>query len=633
MSAFLPYLIVGITVGSIFGIAAMGLVLTYKTTGVFNFGHGAIAALAATVFYALRQRQHLPMPVAAFIAIIVFGVLAGLAMEAMARYLADVPTSYKIVATVGLLIFIRALISVIYGDSALGFNTLIAQRTAFSVSGVQVSREEVGVILFGLAAAVGLYLFFVRSRLGKAMRGVVDDPQLLDMTGISPIRVRRASWMIGCTFAAVSGVLFASFQQQLDPTLLVLLVVSALGAAAIGAFTSLPISYVGGLAVGLIQAVISKEAGAHALLRGLDINVPFLVLMIALLVLPKRRLVELGRAIKPRASTPRLSPRGRALAFVIVAIGAVIVPQVVGVRLVSWNVAMAQVVLYLSLGLLVRTSGQISLCQIGFAAIGGTTMAHLLSGHVPWLLAVLLAGLVVVPVGALISIPAIRLSGLYLGLATLGFGILLAQYFYSKSYLFGTSGNITTARPFGFSGDKAYYYVLLAFAVAGIGLIVLVERSRLGRLLRGLADSPTALSTLGTSINVSRVLVFCLSSFLAGISGALTACVFAKISPDSYNYVQSILILAIFAVSGTSTVVAAIVAPIISVIPPAYINSSKTADWLQVAFGLAAIVVALSSQGRLSQAVGRLAARSESSQAGPAFNRIQRRQEPVPVTP
>jgi ABC-type branched-subunit amino acid transport system permease subunit len=428
-------------------------------------------------------------------------------------------------------------------------------------------------------------------------------------------------------------VLFASFQQQLDPTLLVLLVVSALGAAAIGAFTSLPISYVGGLAVGLIQAVISKEAGAHALLRGLDINVPFLVLMIALLVLPKRRLVELGRAIKPRASTPRLSPRGRALAFVIVAIGAVIVPQVVGVRLVSWNVAMAQVVLYLSLGLLVRTSGQISLCQIGFAAIGGTTMAHLLSGHVPWLLAVLLAGLVVVPVGALISIPAIRLSGLYLGLATLGFGILLAQYFYSKSYLFGTSGNITTARPFGFSGDKAYYYVLLAFAVAGIGLIVLVERSRLGRLLRGLADSPTALSTLGTSINVSRVLVFCLSSFLAGISGALTACVFAKISPDSYNYVQSILILAIFAVSGTSTVVAAIVAPVISVIPPAYINSSKTADWLQVAFGLAAIVVALSSQGRLSQAVGRLAARSESSQAGPAFNRIQRRQEPVPVTP
>jgi ABC-type branched-subunit amino acid transport system permease subunit len=633
MSAFLPYLIVGITVGSIFGIAAMGLVLTYKTTGVFNFGHGAIAALAATVFYALRQRQHLPMPVAAFIAIIVFGVLAGLAMEAMARYLADVPTSYKIVATVGLLIFIRALISVIYGDSALGFNTLIAQRTAFSVSGVQVSREEVGVILFGLAAAVGLYLFFVRSRLGKAMRGVVDDPQLLDMTGISPIRVRRASWMIGCTFAAVSGVLFASFQQQLDQTLLVLLVVSALGAAAIGAFTSLPISYVGGLAVGLIQAVISKEAGAHALLRGLDINVPFLVLMIALLVLPKRRLVELGRAIKPRASTPRLSPRGRALAFVIVAIGAVIVPQVVGVRLVSWNVAMAQVVLYLSLGLLVRTSGQISLCQIGFAAIGGTTMAHLLSGHVPWLLAVLLAGLVVVPVGALISIPAIRLSGLYLGLATLGFGILLAQYFYSKSYLFGTSGNITTARPFGFSGDKAYYYVLLAFAVAGIGLIVLVERSRLGRLLRGLADSPTALSTLGTSINVSRVLVFCLSSFLAGISGALTACVFAKISPDSYNYVQSILILAIFAVSGTSTVVAAIVAPVISVIPPAYINSSKTADWLQVAFGLAAIVVALSSQGRLSQAVGRLAARSESSHAGPAFNRIQRRQEQLPVTP
>jgi ABC-type branched-subunit amino acid transport system permease subunit len=632
MSAYLPYLVFGITVGSIYGIAAMGLVLSYKTSGVFNFGHGAVAALAAVAFYSLRQQHGMAWPLAAVLAVGVFGVIAGLIMELISRGLADVPTTYKIVATVGLLVFIRALVSVTYGDAALPFKTLLPQRVAFTLSGVAVSQEEVLVAVFGASTAVALYLFFQRSKLGMAMRGVVDDPQLLDITGIAPVRVRRTAWLIGCTFAAISGVLFASFQQQLDVTLLALLVVQALGAAAIGAFTSLPISYVGGLAVGLLQALVSKEAGTHAFLRGLDLNTPFVVLMVALLVLPKRRLVELGRRIKPRGQVPLLPARARAIVFAAVGIAALVVPQVVGVHLASWNQAMALVILYLSLGLLVRTSGQISLCQVGFAAIGGATMAHLVGQHVPWTLAVLLAGLVTVPVGALIAIPAIRLSGLYLGLATLGFGILLAQYFYGKGYLFGTSGNVSTARPLGFSSDKAYYYVLLAFVLAAIVLVVTIERSRLGRLLRGLADSPVALSTLGTSVNVTRVLVFCISAFLAGTSGALTACIFAKTGPDSFNYVQSIIVLAIFAISGRSTITAAIVAPLISVIPPAYISSAKTADWLQVGFGAAAIAAALLSQGRFGDLVRTgLARRTDLIGTQAAAREARRRTPPVAV--
>src|SRR5260370_19462064 len=107
------------------------------------------------------------------------------------------------------------------------------------------------------------------------MRGVVDDPQLLDLSGPSPIRVRRTAWLIGCTFAAVSGVLLASAQQQIDPTLLALLVVAAFGAAAVGGFTNLPLSYAGGLGVGIVQAIVGKEAGTYSVLRGIDLNIPF----------------------------------------------------------------------------------------------------------------------------------------------------------------------------------------------------------------------------------------------------------------------------------------------------------------------------------------------------------------------
>ena len=87
--------------------------------------------------------------------------------------------------------------------------------------------------------------------------------------------------------------------------------------------------------------------------------------------------------------------------------------------------ALIFVILFLSLALLLNTSGQISLCHAAFVAIGASTFSHLTTDQgLPWLLALLGAGLVVVPVGALLSLPAIRLSGLYLALATFGFGIL-----------------------------------------------------------------------------------------------------------------------------------------------------------------------------------------------------------------
>jgi ABC-type branched-subunit amino acid transport system permease subunit len=98
---------------------------------------------------------------------------------------------------------------------------------------------------------------------------------------------------------------------------------------------------------------------------------------------------------------------------------------------------LTDVMLFLSLGLLVRSSRQISLCQVTFAAIGAVAFSKLAGAGVPWLPALLIAGLVVVPIGALLAIPAVRLSGLYLALATFGFGLLVQAMFYQSSIGFG----------------------------------------------------------------------------------------------------------------------------------------------------------------------------------------------------
>ncbi len=144
-----------------------------------------------------------------------------------------------------------------------------------------------------------------------------------------------------------------------------------------------------------------------------------------------------------------------------------LVPNLAGSRLPVYNIAMTQVLLFLSLHLLVRTSGQISLAQVGFAAVGAAGFGHMLGNGVPFFLALLIGGLICLPVALVVAVPAIRLSGLYLALATLGLGITLAQYAYDKPYMFGSQ--LLTRRPGGFDDDKSYYYLLLAVAADRTG--------------------------------------------------------------------------------------------------------------------------------------------------------------------
>jgi ABC-type branched-subunit amino acid transport system permease subunit len=382
-------------------------------------------------------------------------------------------------------------------------------------------------------------------------------------------------------------------------------------------------AYAGGLAIGVLQAVLSKEASQHSWMQGLDVNTPFLVLFVVLLVLPRRKLVELGRPVRGRARTSTRPAWQHLLGWGVAGGAAVLAPTWWGVHQSSYTVAATQVLLFLSLVLLVRVSGQISLCQVGFAAIGGAMVGQLLDQGMPWGLAVAGAALIAVPVGAVVAIPAIRLSGLYLGLATLGFGILLAQYAYTKAWFFGTQGQ-ATRRPAGLDGDTAYYYLVLAFGFVALLAVAALERSRLGRLLRGMADSPIALSTLGTSVNVTRTLVFCLSAALAAVSGALNACVFGSVSADSYNYLNSLLILAVLSLAGAGTLSAAFIAPVISVIPLVYLDGEKAAQWLQLAFGVAAILSAADLPAHLKKLIARGAVESEYrlGRGGPIAGRL-----------
>jgi len=597
MNALLPFVILGITAGSVYGLTGTGLVLTYKTSGIFNFAQGAVATTGAYVFYILHDDVlHLPAIPTALICVFVVGPVLGLGMEAMARRLADASATMKVVATVGLVLVVQGFFSATFGTLARTFPAWLPQRT-FHIGGVFIGEDQMIITGIALAATVALFSFFRLTRLGLAMRGVVDNPELLDLGGTSPAAVRRWSWIIGSSFAVLAGVLLAP-SLNLDATVLTLLVVQAFGAAAIGRFSSLPLTYVGGLVIGIIASVATKYVvTGSAALAGLPASIPFIVLFLVLIFTPRSKLAD-RRVSRPRPAPVYAAPaRVQLVGAVVLAVVLLAVPHLVNAgQLPYWSDGLSQVVLFLSLGLLVRTSGQVSLCQAAFAAIGATTMGHLTAGFgLPWGAALLLAGLAAVPIGAFIAIPAIRLPGVFLALATFGFGITMQQMGYPLWIMFGSSSlGQAVNRPSFASGDIAYYYLVLVFAVIAGLLVMWLVRSRLGRLLRGMADSPVALATHGTSVVVTRVLVFCIAAFLAAVSGALFGGVVHSVTSSDFTAFSSLTLLALLVIMPGREPWYAFAAGFSLVVLPSWISTGGTVgDWLNVLFGAAAVQVAI----------------------------------------
>jgi branched-subunit amino acid ABC-type transport system permease component len=590
------YVVVGVTAGSVYGLAGVGLVLTYRTSGVFNFAHGALATAGSYLFFELWIRHRLPWPIALAVCVVVLSVLFGVGLERLSRRLVTAPAGVIVVATVGLLLAIDGVATVRYGGGTLTMVPFLPTST-FRVAGVRVGWDQLTVVLVGVAASASLSLMLARTRLGIAMRGVVDDPALLEITGFDAASVRRVAWVLGGGVAVLSGILIAP-SVGLNPLLLTYLVVQAFGAAAIGRFRSLPLTFVGGWAIGIAAAYGQKFATHHPFLLGLPASLPFVALFVVLIASRPGSLPALGSVRRPRLDrfTP-LPTTVRAALGVAAGVIVIAIPSLVGPKLPVYTSAAGFVIVFLSLGLLINTAGQVSLCHGAFVAVGAVAFSRLsIDAGLPWPVALLGAGLVAVPVGALVALPAIRLSGVYLALATFAFAILMENLVYRTFLMFGSEGHRIAGRPalpgLNLGSDRRYFYVVVFIAGLSAVALLTVQRSRLGRLLRALADSPLALTTFGTGINVTLVLVFCISAFFAGVAGGVLAAGTRAAGPADYGSMQSLLWIAIIAISGTQLIRSSVVAAGLLAVLPAYMPSRWINDQ-PIAFGLIAMIAAL----------------------------------------
>jgi ABC-type branched-subunit amino acid transport system ATPase component/branched-subunit amino acid ABC-type transport system permease component len=600
----MPFIIGGLVAGSVYGLAGVGLVLTYKTSGIFNFAYGALGTVAAYVFYSLYVQNGVAWPWASAISVLVIGPILGVLFESFARGISQTALAWRVAATVGVLVSIETLFTIIYGGADREFPHFLSQDT-ISVFGTNVTYEQVIIVLLSAGLMSGLFIFFRIGRTGKAMRAVVDDPALLALSGTSAASVRRWAWIIGCTFATLSGLLLAP-SISLNAGELTLLIVQAFGAAAIGGFVNLPLTWLGGVAIGIASSILTKYVSATSILGGLPASLPFIVLFVVLLLYPKSRAVA-RESIFIRRQRPWQAPNRVQLGLAVVVLALLIsVPRFAGIHLVQWTGALTAILLLLSLGLLARTSGQVSLCQISFAAIGAVGFAHLHHAGVPWLVALIAGSLIAVPIGALVAIPAIRLSGLYLALATFGFGIMLEDMFYSSKAMFGLSGQgLHMPMPhltwLNVDTDTGFYYVVLAIVVVTASVVAVLTRTRLGQLMRGLSDAPNALRTSGANTTVTRVFVFCIAAFIAGVAGALSGMTVSYVSGSNFDPFSSLTLFVLIMILVGTDPWYAVVGGLGVTLFPAYISNPNVGNYLALGFGVSAITAGLGMQGQMPQ--------------------------------
>ncbi len=565
MEDLLSNTILGLVTAAIFALAASGLVLTYTTTGIFNFAHGAIGMLGAFTYWQLHVGWGWPIPLALAGVLLVAAPALGLLIErAIIRGLHDAPETIRIVVTVSLLVAILGLGLWIWSPQEVHRIPLLFPGERVTLFDVNVTLHSVSAFLVAVAAAVGLRLLLYRTRIGLDMRATVDSRQLAMLHGARPHRSAALAWAIGCSLAALAGILIGPLGGQLSHTNLTLLIVSAYAAAMIGRLRSLPLTFAGAVFLGLADSyAIGYLPTGNAYLTTFRFVIPVVVLFVVLLVLPNPQLPTRA-ASASREEVPLPSWRTAAItAAVVVAVAAVLAGLLGDADALRVTRMFGVALIALSLVPLTGFGGQVSLCQMSFAAIGALVMAHHGQGGDP--LALLLAALACAVVGALVALPALRLSGLYLALATAAFAVFLDRWvFLLPSFELGPwaiklfEGGVVSVAPVDIPGidttDRQTQLVVLAVAAAlGYLLVVAIRRSRFGQRLLAMKDSPAACATLGLDITRVKLAVFSLSAAMAGVGGALYAGTLGSVSPERFSLFESLPLLLLTVVGGIAT--------------------------------------------------------------------------------
>jgi branched-chain amino acid transport system permease protein len=584
------FAVLGLGAGALIASIALGVVLIYRGSGIINLATGAIAMLAAYLYWAFRtdyfgfQLSSVPAFVLTLVCMAVFGVLIELAIF---RPLRNTAPLAKLAASLGLLLVLEAGIVLIFGNSLKSAPAVLPSDTVTIFHRV-VPQDRfllAGIVIVVAALLTALYRW---TPFGLSTRAASENEVSAMLAGLSPSRLAILNTVLASVVAGGLGILVAPL-ISLDAQTLAFQVVPALGAALIAGFTSFFIACFAGLAIGMVQSLLiywstqswfpTDEGGAP--IRGLPELFVFLVIVVALFVrgasLPGRG--ELVEKRLPAVPRPERLLRWSVIAAVVGAGALILFPY--DFRQAGIN-SLLGVVICLSLVVIVGFVGQISVVQLALAGVAGFTMSHLTTDvggiWATFPISILIGAATATIVGLVVAVSALRVRGVSLVVVTLAAAVALEQFgFLNTRWGGGATGSPVKQPGLGgldLSPDASFrglddkipspmfgFLVLAATILLGL-LVANVRRSSLGNRMLAVRSNERAAAAAGINVRNTKLAGFGIAAFVAGMAGGLYAYNFGSVSYSRFGALAALALIAFTYFGGITMVSGAIIAGI-----------------------------------------------------------------------
>jgi ABC-type branched-subunit amino acid transport system ATPase component/branched-subunit amino acid ABC-type transport system permease component len=622
MTQHVVFLLLGLSAGAVYAALALGLVVTFRSSGVINFATGSIALLAAYMYADLRQGQLLSLipgtpqtyslggslglwP-AMLITLVACGAL-GLGLYLVVfRPLRNAPPVGKAVASLGISVVITSLILARFGVTGPAVQPIYPQDS-WKIGNAHVSADRVYLAATIVAVAIVLSLVFRYTRFGMATRAAAESEKGAYVSGVNPDRVAAYNWILSSAVAGLAGVLISPI-VPLAPVSYTLFIVPALAAATVGQFQYLGQAVAAGLVIGMLQSdgQYLQSKYPHVLPQsGVPELIPLIVVLVVLVIrakpLPSRGAVvlsTLGRAPRPHRLTLSTA--------ISVGVGIVAIFALQGAWREGLILSFIYGVIALSSVAVTGYAGQVSLAQLPLAGVAAFLVGPLARHSLPFPIAPLVAALAATLLGVIVGLPALRIRGLSVAVVTLALAYALqAVWFQNLDFVSSSGVNVPDPKIFGVNlgiGGGASYpravfgiFCLVVLAVVAVGVAKL-RTSKLGYQMLAVRANERSAAAAGINVVRVKLVAFGLASFIAGLGGCLLAYKQGNVDFQAFTAIGGLSLFATIYLAGITSVSGGVLAGLIASGGLLFVAVDKwlsTGAWYDVISGVGVVITVI----------------------------------------
>ncbi|HVV77459.1 MAG TPA: ATP-binding cassette domain-containing protein [Mycobacteriales bacterium] len=575
----------GALFGSIIGLQALGLVLTYRSDRIINFAYGSMGGVGGTIATMLYLGHHWDWPAAVAVGLAAGAVLGGLTEVLVIRRFAKSSRLILTVATIGLaqvLGGIQLKLPEWMGGPSLvgGFSTALSHHT-LNVGPVLFTGNDLATVVAVPIVIVALGWYLLRTDSGIAVRAIADNRERALLLGVPVRRMATIVWTVAGLLATISTILPAPSQGlTIDAAAGPSLLLPALAAAVLAYKESLPIAVFAGVGLGILQQLVAwnfTKASAP--------DVAFLVvILLALLVLPRRAGRREGADETPLSVGSRareIPEQLRRLPEVVAAqVGgkvallavAIFVPLAFSASgLLILNTAVIYAVIAVSLVLLTGWAGQVSLGQFAFVGLGGVLVGDLMNHfNLDFFVCLVAAAVAGSLLAVLVGLPALRIQGLDLAVTTLALAVAADAFFFNPTNFSSLiPGNITLPVVWkrfnldvntgsALTAERTLFFLCLGVLLVVIATVLGLRHTRPGRAMIATRDNPRAAAAMAVPTTRIKLVGFVVAGAIAGIAGGLHATLLGGIGAGAYSPSESLKVFSMVIIGGVDSITGAL---------------------------------------------------------------------------